>query len=194
MSHHFFTNYYWEKGRPKGTGLAKKPEKNCFRIITDAYFKRYIVERYDQGLYQETLYDSFLLDFRKLDSKNQLGWQKVCVFSTKEKEIHRLLDLEERTILVETSYFKEGLCLLTESHHPQGTLVCKNQLLYKQFGDNINGSMLLDRGGRVVALKEYKFCQERVFTDLLYENWECKEENIPERFLPALKKARRSEI
>lgn len=162
--------------------LVDKAIDTCVKIATDAYFKRYVIERYKKGIYQETLYDSALLDFRKLDPKIQLGWQKASIQISSEKQVHRLLDLEERTLLLETSFFKEGLCVLTKSHHPQGTLLCENHLFYKQFGSILNCAILLDRIGKPVVIKEYEQDSCGEFSTLLYENWECKKETVPVRF------------
>ena len=71
----YFTHYYWKNGVPQGQNTSTDSSES-YKIVTDPYHKRYTVEKYLQNRFDSTVYDSQLLDFRKLNPMEKTAWQK----------------------------------------------------------------------------------------------------------------------
>lgn len=70
-----FGDYYWHDGVPKGRGRGNS--SSLYHIIADPYKKRITLEHFKEGEFVGLLYDSQLLDFRKLHPRYQTGWQRI---------------------------------------------------------------------------------------------------------------------
>ncbi len=85
----YYQDYYWKRGRPCGIHPVVDAKKCAYsyKIVSDPYHKRYSIEKYRQGLFEKTIYDSLLLDFRYLIPMEQAAWEKESLYEDSEKII-----------------------------------------------------------------------------------------------------------
>ncbi|CDZ80419.1 hypothetical protein BN1013_00931 [Candidatus Rubidus massiliensis] len=176
----FYLDYYWKNGRPIGYNKTQQSKvKKAFKIVSDPYFKRISIEKYENGIFLTTIYDSILLDFRKLKPEFQLAWKKTKKMEESTYIINTIQDLEDRTILLEKCLFKDNLCHKCSLYSCHDVLLSTHQLYYKHLGDPFNGIILYDTEGKIVMKKTYEICQETFeFSELIEENWVFEISNI----------------
>ena len=171
--HHLFKDYFWQKGKPRG---REKLEEDAFaqtdisyKIITDAYHKRYSVERYRFGEFDLVLYDSILLDFRHLKPQNQQAWRSALSHEADNLKTCLVRDQNDRIVFIEEHLFENGLCRECRVFSPQRQLLSIHKVYYTKFGDPDNGVILYDLDHRPVLIKLYECDKEGLFTDLKEE-------------------------
>ncbi len=170
----YYKNYVWNKGLPAGIQKVEDPssEPRCYKIVADPYKKHITIESYKKGNFEDILYDSSILDFRKLNEQQQVGWEKEKVSASPEKVVMLIRDQNDRTIFFEHHYFQEKLCIRCEIYSPHGWLASVHQMSYLILGDDYNGLILYDRGRRFVWKKIYEVNEDNEFTELLKETWD----------------------
>ena len=166
-----YTNYYWEKGLPVGQQKVEDPASaaRSYKIVADPYKKHITIESYKHGIFDDLLYDSHILDFRRLNEQQQMGWQKNTLDSTPELVVALIRDLNDRVIFLEYHHFQSSLCTKCEVFSPHGWLASVHQMSYQSLGGDFNGVVLYDRGNRPVLKKIYEVNEDNEFTELLEE-------------------------
>jgi len=160
----FTSNYFWKNGLPVPRKRSGTEER--YKIISDPYHKHITVEKYNGNQYQSTIYDSKILDFRKLKPVDQTGWSR-------EETDHGVLirDMDDRVIHIEQYEFEQSLCRACKIYSPHGWLAATHRLFYKTLGDAFNGVVLFDTNQKPVLLKQYQVDDRNEFTELLSEDW-----------------------
>jgi hypothetical protein len=175
MNKTLFKNYYWSKGKPIGESpLSEKSEGEGFRIFSDPYRKWLTIERYWDLQFQEVVYDSRWIDFRKLKLQEHRAWRKEIVEETPEQSAFWIRNEEDRVIFKEVCHFEHQECTSCSVYTPNHFLLCTHQLYYRKKGCKINGIVLQDRCQKIVFYRIYRDYQEGQFVDLLKEEWECR--------------------
>ena len=168
-----YADYYWKKGVPQGVKKLTDPNANiAYKIVTDPYHKRYTLERYHQGKFETLVYDSFLLDFRKLTPVEQMAWQRETVKETPTELVSLIRNVEDRVVLIEHQFFQNSLCKECLIYSPHQLLVSKQKMFYKSLKDPFDGVILFDLNGKPIMRKKYAIGSEGEFTDLLEECWD----------------------
>ncbi|MBA3958590.1 MAG: hypothetical protein H0X51_09410 [Parachlamydiaceae bacterium] len=166
-----FQTYQWKNGSPFGTHPSKQ-EGNTFKIVSDPYYKRISIEAYFDGVFQEIIYDSALLDFRHLKTPQQYAWQKTVVEESATSSVCLIRNQDDRVLFQETYIFEHGLCRSCKVHSPQGILLSTHQMFYKKLDDEANGVVLFDSRNTPVMYKLYEHDPDSgEFTELLKEEW-----------------------
>ncbi len=171
----YYSDYYWDFGKPRGknSGEVQRNHKEIrYRIVQDPYFRRYTIEKYSPDTRPELVYDSALLDFRKVKKMEQTGWKKEILEENADTIFCLIRDQDDRIILEESYTFREGLCTGCEIFYPSGGLLSTQVIHYKALGDEDNVVILYDRLLRPVVKKIYAAHETTgEFTDLLHECW-----------------------
>lgn len=173
----YFTNYYWNKGKPIGIQEAD-PEMTAitYKIVPDPYHRRYSIEKYSFESFEKVVYDSFLLDFRYLEPLHQQAWEKEKIKESENTMTCLLKNQDDRFVLIETYYFEKNLCRRCEIQSIHQVPLAYNQMYYKELNDSFNGVILFDNENKPVMKKEYEIdLQTKEFTNLLKEDWNLKE-------------------
>lgn len=119
--HHYFRDYLWKDGKPYG--VHKTPfssEAILYRLVSDPYQKWITIEIYNKGSFQNILYDSRFLDFRKLTPTNQNAWRRQSVDETEAW----IFNEDDRLILKEVCLYKEEICREVKIYSPYHLLIC----------------------------------------------------------------------
>lgn len=170
-----YQNYFWKNGRPQGQGKvipSDEPLTQSYRIQTDPYHKRYSIELYAGRRLKKVVYDSLLLDFRRLKESEQQGWQRECIRQEGAKSSFWIRNQEDRAILREKLEFNGSLCRKCRIYGPQGLLLATQTMFYTVLGDAWNGVLLHDRHQHLVLAKRYLAGDDGVFQELLEERWD----------------------
>lgn len=163
-------------GKPYGTSpVDPVSSSHSYKIVVDPYYKRFTVEKYTYTTFEKIVYDSALLDFRRLHSTqeaHQAAWLKEEL-KHEGQTIHCLLrDQDDRAILYETHSFDGHLCRSCSMHSIHGLLLSTHRMYYTSLHDPFNGVVLFDLENRPVMMKTYEFDSETLqFTRLLSEEW-----------------------
>jgi hypothetical protein len=170
----FFCDYSWKAGKPVGKGVVKQdsgvPFQSCYKIVIDPYYKRISVESYQAGKWHSLVYDSALLDFRKLNERDQMAWQRETILSLPDEAVCLIRDHDDRVICMEKHRLKDNIPISCEILSPQGILLAIQKMHYTALGDLFNGVTFLDSTGRQVLKKVYAVDEQTFeFTDLLEE-------------------------
>jgi len=165
----FAHDYTWKEGRPLPRKKLSTPLENgpSFKIISDPYHKHITVELYQNGRYECTIYDSSLLDFRKLKPVDQTGWSREIL---DDKVIIR--DMDDRVVHIEVYEFEDNFCRTCKVYSPHNWLTSTHRLYYQALGDPFNGVVLFDNYEKPVLVKKYKVNQKNEFTELIQEDWD----------------------
>jgi hypothetical protein len=143
-----YKKYRWQGGKP--VGIDQDP-KGHFRLLSDPYGKRHIIEEYENGRFIRVIYDSTLFDFRHLHERHQVGWSKEWL-----KENRLLIrDREHIPLFIEEHVFKEGKAVFCTLSTPHGIVFGEQKISYEAFGDPFNGVVLFDISGEQVLKKIY---------------------------------------
>lgn len=168
-----YRDYVWRDGCPVGKiRCVLDAEGICYKIITGPYHKRISIEKYQDGVFQDTLYDSILLDFRRLKGGEPPEWERVLL-SEKEGEMRILIrDQEDRALFIEVHQFQEGICRQCSLLSIHGVFLSLHRFLCADLGDPFDGVQLMDREQKIVMRKKYLLDPTtREFTQLLAEYW-----------------------
>ncbi|MCC5832517.1 MAG: hypothetical protein JJU12_05685 [Chlamydiales bacterium] len=155
--HRYYEDYRWQEGRPRGIGKTSRGASLCYRIVSDPYHKWLSIEMYERGLFKELLYDSRLLDFRKLSPTEQLSWRKEPA-GLREAWI---FNEDDRVILLES--YRDGGC---EIYSPHGVLLCRYAFLPEEAR-----IVLFDGHSHPVMTRQYRTYEKGEFLDILREDW-----------------------
>lgn len=171
-----YRDYFWKNGRPQGKGKLPKitsPSPSStelsYVIRTDPYNKRFSVELYQGTELKEVVYDSLLLDFRRLKLSEQQGWQRELIKQTPTRSLFWIRNQEDRAILREKLDFKESQCKRCRIYGPQGLLLAMQTMYYTILGDGWDGTLLYDRHKHLVLAKHYRAGVDGTFEELLEE-------------------------
>lgn len=167
----FYEEYVWKKGFPVGRKKLKNPSLKGFKIISDPYHKRVSIEHYQNGLFDYTIYDSLILDFRQLHITEQTAWRKEVVEQSDSHMKILIRDMDDRIIFIEHQTFEQNLCRKCDIISPHGYLASTHQLYYENLGDPFNGVILFDANQHPVMIKKYTVNEQMEFTDLIEEEW-----------------------
>lgn len=165
----FFLDYQWKNGKPVGRQAAMPSAPLCYKIVADPYYKRISVECYREGKWDSLIYDSVFLDFRRLNERDQLAWQKEILPSSSVSEADCLIrDQDDRVVFLEKHQLKDGVSVSCKIFSPHGTLLAHQEMHYVCWGAAFNGVTLSDSTGRLALKKVYAFDEQTFqFTDLL---------------------------
>lgn len=171
MTEHY-DDYLWKDGIPYGVGKTQDKDRNItYKILMDPYRKHISIEQYGKGAFKKVIYDSQLLDFRKLKPAEQNAWQKETMAENSEP-ISLIRNQDDRIVYMETYTFDNNLCRECRAHSPHGIPLSRQRMYYKELGDTFNGVILYDCNDHPVMSKTYEFDVETgEFTDLINENW-----------------------
>lgn len=174
--HPYFRDYVWQKGVPRGAGRLSAEEAAqapfAYKIVDDPYRKRFSVERYCGPVFEQVIYDSQLLDFRRLKPAEQQGWLREIVRQTSSETRCLIRNQEERLLYAELLTFEGSYCRECLLSTPQGTLLSIHRLFYTGLGDAFNGIRLYDINDHLVLEKRYAVGPSGEFTQLLEERWD----------------------
>ena len=164
-----FGDYYWKNGKPYGKEKLAENVHTSYKIVADPYYKRISIEKYQNGNFSQLVYDSFLLDFRHLNSAEQAVWHRETLSESRDKRICLLRNQDDRAILTETLHFESNLCRLCQIHSIHGIHLSTHHMHYKNLNDSFDGVILFDCEERPVMQKIYQFNEEtQEFDHLLY--------------------------
>lgn len=174
LSKHY-ENYFWKDGFPNGIKSVNQTDlmqKETYKIVTDPYRKRVSIEKYINGLFSTTVYDSLLFDFRHLKAANQTAWQKIILSETPTQLVTLIRDQDDRAILIETSYFDKNYCRECRISSIHGHFLSIHRLFYTALNDSFDGVILFDQNEHPVMLKRYEIDKNTgEFAQLKKEIW-----------------------
>lgn len=168
----YFSDYTWKNGKPVGKGVLSEPllGQLYYKIVADPYYRRISVECYKDDHWHSLIYDSVLLDFRRLNERDQLAWQKEVLSSETNKVECLIRDQDDRVICMEFHQLKDNIPVECQIFSPHGIHLATQKLHYVCWGESFNGVTLSDNSGRLVLKKTYDFDEELFeFTNLLEE-------------------------
>lgn len=175
MTKHY-KDYFWKNGIPYGIQHVEKPEtfdSYTYKIVMDPYRKHISIEKYKQGQFINTFYDSNLLNFRHLKNEEHRAWQKVKVFESKDQVICHLRDQDDRLVFKELNFFKEDFCVESHLYSCHDHLISIQKMFYETLKDPFNGVILYDVENRAVLYKKYAFDVDFCcFMELLEEEFD----------------------
>jgi len=163
----FANDYRWKNGLPVPQRAVSEGLK--YKLISDPYNKHISIERYLNDRYESTIYDSKILDFRKLKPADQTGWSQEL---TNQGVLIR--DMDDRVVHIEHHEFEDSLCRTCKIYSPHNWLASIHRLYYTALGDPFNGVILFDPNDKPVMEKKYQVNDQNEFTELISEEW-----NIP---------------
>lgn len=179
VMHSIYSDFYWKRGVPLGLKKLQdyQTHSDAYKIVTDPYRKRFTIENYRFGIFQKVIYDSQLLDFRKLTMSEQVGWEREILSENSHKVEAIIRNMEERVVLLEKYHFEGGVCRECQIFSLQNNHLATQKMFYETLHDSFNGVLLFDATGRRVLKKVYQVNQEGQFTHLLREEQEINRED-----------------
>lgn len=169
----YYRDYIWKDGLPYGVDPVPESAQISYKVLSDPYHRQVFIEKYVDGRFSSLIYDSRLLNFRKLNPQNQTAWERTIVSETEERIVAHIRNEDDQLIVIETMDYVDGLCRLCRLESPQGIFLSEHRMHYKCLGDAYDGVAMFDSNDHQVLLKKYTFDEEsRQFTDLLTESWE----------------------
>lgn len=180
--HMEFQDYFWKEGIPIGLrprkGVSLLPRH--YKIVTDPYRKRWVVEKYTEGVWEGVIYDSALFDFRRLKIMAEEPWERETICRTREQETILLRDPEDRLVAREIFSFQGGKQKRWELQSIHGIPICSHTLFSTLWGDSFSGLVLRDREGRMILWKQYELDPNtHAFSKLVRESWDPHHEPSP---------------
>ena len=127
MSEHLYKDYAWKKGCPYGLEKGINLKGISYRILSDSYQKKIVIERYKKGKFDLCIYDSSLIDFRKL--KNQEG-KELWYSEELNFESALIRDECDRAVFIERYHYIERDLVETEIFTPHQILVARQKFTY----------------------------------------------------------------
>ena len=125
--HKHYKNYGYKDGLPFGINALSDDdvaENISFKIVSDPYMKRISVEKYFKGVFETTIYDSNLLNFRHLNESELQTWQKKVVKQEDNFEQCLICNQDDRVIFIESYFFDDNVCKKCVMTSPQGVHLC----------------------------------------------------------------------
>lgn len=174
--HSFFRDYFWQTGIPRGRGRLTDEEASrqafAYKIVDDPYRKRFCIERYQGPRFERVIYDSNLLDFRRLKPVEQQGWQREVVRQTADEIVSLIRNQEERALYLEHMRFEGSRCRQCQLTTTQGVALSLHIMFYTALNDSFNGILFYDTHDHLVLAKRYAVGPTGEFTELLEERWD----------------------
>ena len=170
----YFKEYIWNKGRPMGLkGCDPQKTPLSYKIVHDPYYKRICVEKYAFLRFQETVYDSLLLDFRSFrQGKEPAAWERQLLQETETLLQFIVKDEEDRVRFLETHILEAGRTVKGETFSMHGIFLCSHQLFWQSQGDSWTGLQIWDREKNLVLTKRYTTAADsEEFAELIAEKW-----------------------
>lgn len=166
-----YADYFWREGIPVGYQAIPQETDVSFRIISDPYKKRFSLEKYQAGLFKETIYDSNLFDFRQLKKADE-AWQRQTLREDKISIRSLIRSIDERVILIEEAHFEGEECRYCKLYSPHNILLATQKILHQSLGDTFDGVLLYDILDHPILIKHYNIdTSSGAFTTLLKEEW-----------------------
>jgi hypothetical protein len=142
----------------------------AYKIVADPYYKHITIEKYTDGAFIQTSYDSQLLDFRSLMGELPSSWERRY---TADRTAAVVRDICDRVLWLEKFHNDGEHCHRCQVYSSHGLLLSTHRLFYTDLGALCNGVILYDAGGIAVFSKRYALDSKTgMFTDLQEENWE----------------------
>lgn len=171
----YFLKYIWKNGIPYGiTPLSESDiqTKTSFKLVADPYKKHITIEKYVQGNFDSIVFDSQLINFKKLKPEFQTVWSKEVIRESVDEMSCLIRDQDDRIIYIEEYQFTDNICRKCLIKSPLHIDLAYQAILLKKFGDPFNGVVLFDRELVPVMYKEYQVEEESCqFMELLKEEW-----------------------
>lgn len=184
--HPFYRDYIWKKGVPLGCGRLLDDQilqlPFAYKIVDDPYRKRFSIERYLGAAFDQVIYDSQLLDFRRLKPAEQQGWQREIIQQTANETSCLIRNQEERMLYLEHLRFESQYCRECRLSTPQGTPLSIHRLFYTALNDSFDGILLYDNNDHLVLAKRYAVGPTGEFTELLEERWDHQDPSFLSRW------------
>ena len=172
----FYKDYHWVEGLPKGLSPLTEDEvpenELSFKIMSDSYLKRFSVERYVKGKYQELIYDSHVYDFRLLKVEAMHAWSREPLRESQDESFCLVRDHDDRVILKERGVFKDSYCVECTLYSPYESILGVQTMSYQELGDAENTALLRDAYGKPVMLKRFASDDEGGFSRLVETKWD----------------------
>jgi len=171
----YYSDYYWEDGKPYGQNpLGETPgrQKTAYRVVSDPYYKWISIEKYENGIFICSIYDTKVFDFRCLKPLHQIAWKKDAISSSDYRCM--IKNQDDRIIALEEYAFAGERCRMCTTHSAHGIIISFQKIYYSDFGDPFNGVALFDSNKRIVMYKRYSIDSEGAFLEVLEENWKMK--------------------
>lgn len=156
-----FQDYTYKKGYPEGLLPCAAQAGISYKITSDPYHKWMCIERFKQGLFEATVYDSRLLNFAKILDEEP-GYERVLEAETADQCTHLVLSEDDRILYREVSAFQDGVCKQTQIFSCHGLLLARMELHYE---GAFTGSRLFDACDHMVLEKRYAI-DSQCFTEL----------------------------
>lgn len=155
--HAFYRDYFWKKGIPQGISKVASPlnEPNVYKIVMDPYMRWISIEKWGLGAFIEMIYDSKLLDFRKLKPQEQLAWRKERVTESQLQVTSLLYNEDDRLVFKEVAFFEGTKVRRCHFLTLFNILVARHELFYKELSDECDGVILYDRNNHPVMKRLY---------------------------------------
>lgn len=168
----YVADYFWKNGIPYPLSYTEAEAAISYKIISDPYHKHISIEKYFSGLFSNIVYDSMLLDFRKLQPQWHLAWQRSLLREDAAESVYLLSDHNDRATFIESCFFEDSVCRKCLIHSTHGTLLSTHCLFYTSLQDSFDGVELYDSEGHLVMRKWYDpIAHEPLFGLLLQEDW-----------------------
>jgi hypothetical protein len=132
MSEHFYRDYAWKKGSPHGFKRGAHLKGISYRILSDSYQKKVVIERYKNRKFDLCIYDSSLIDFRKLKNQEgkELWYSEELSFKKSDLESALVRDECDRAVVIERYHYLEGTLVETEIFTPHQILIARQKFTY----------------------------------------------------------------
>ena len=124
-----FNDYCWKDGLPYGINGSGGPFS--YKIVQDPYRKWVSIEQYSGPKFIKVIYDSRLIDFRKLHPSEQLGWERETYSETEHEMVQFIRNQDDRLVYRETSFFSNLRCMSAISTPPMVFSVDPQAKLYR---------------------------------------------------------------
>ena len=169
----YYRDYYWKNGKPCGIELIDPDSSShSYKIVSDPYHKRLSLEKYQFTRFEKVIYDSLLLDFRKLTPLDHLAWQREVLKEEDNQTLCLLRNQDDRVVLTETLTFEQNHCRTCRTSSVHGLTLATHRMYYRWMQDPFDGVVLYDLEERPVMMKEYETdLLTGEFTNLLSEEW-----------------------
>jgi hypothetical protein len=168
-----YKDYIWKSGIPYGIQPTEALQGITYKVPCDPYYRVVFIEKYVDGRFDRLVYDSRLLNFRKLNPQDQTSWERKILEDTENRIIAEVRNHDDQLIVIETMEYQHQLCKSCRLHSPQGIFLSEHRMSYAHLGDSFNGVTLFDSNEHVILVKKYVFDEEAgEFSDLLQEIWE----------------------
>ncbi len=168
----FYQDYYWKEGLPYGVkAVEPKDKEKSYKIIQDPYRKWISIEQYSGTDFNKLIYDSRLIDFRKLHPSEQEGWERELCSETADQTSHFIRNQDDRLIYQEITYFFNNRPVECRIYSPHGMLLSVHEMRYCDRGADFNGVMLFDSNVHEVLVKKYLLDDMGEFGELIEEIW-----------------------